>query len=206
MAASRILARPREPVRLLVSDVHGRIFDHPGLLAAGERGRGAETIEPADWIPLPRGSDLFTLPGRAPVGISPASGRRRVVERIEGGEARAVAAFLAPAHTSCHNAAWRVREGAPVLPTYAYSAVGFADGGYWASAFRSDPDRRQDPWRFSRPRCRRASPATRSAWAASRSSQTESSARATIGSPRRRRRARWPTWRSTTSSACPAAS
>ncbi len=152
MAASRILARPREPVRLLVSDVHGRIFDHPGLLAAGERGRGAETIEPADWIPLPRGSDLFTLPGRAPVGISPASGRRRVVERIEGGEARAVAAFLAPAHTSCHNAAWRVREGAPVLPTYAYSAVGFADGGYWASAFRSDPDRRQDPWRFSRPR------------------------------------------------------
>lgn len=152
MAPSRSTPRPREPVRLLVSDAEGRIFDHPGLLAAGERGRGAEAVDPSDWIPLPRGSDLFTLPGRAPVGISPTNGRRRVVERLEGVEARAVAAFLAPAHTSCHHAAWRVRAGAPVLPTYAYSAVGFADGGYWTSAFRSDPDPRQDPSRFARPR------------------------------------------------------
>jgi pyruvate-formate lyase-activating enzyme len=152
MASSRPTARPREPVRLLVSDTEGRIFDHPRLLVAGQKGRTPEAIDPADWIPLPRGSDLFTLPGRAPVGISPTSGRRQVVERFEAAEARAVAAFLAPAHTSCHHAAWRVREGAPVLPTYAYSAVGFADGGYWTSAFRSDPDPRQDPSRFTRAR------------------------------------------------------
>jgi pyruvate-formate lyase-activating enzyme len=66
-----------------------------------------------------------------------------------GGEARAVAAFLAPAHTSCDHAAWRTRRGAPALPLYAYTAVGFAGGRYWASAFRVDPDPRQDPWRFS---------------------------------------------------------
>ncbi len=148
MPTPRPIPRPSEPVRLLVSDAEGRIFDHPRLLLAGERGRGPEAIDPAELIPLPRGSDLFALPGRAPVGIAPARGRRQLVPRVEGGKARAVAAFLAPAHTSCHHAAWRASEGAPVLPTYAYTAVGFADGRYWASAFRSDADRRQDPWRF----------------------------------------------------------
>jgi pyruvate-formate lyase-activating enzyme len=152
MASTRPTPRPREPVRLLVSDPEGRIFDHPSLLVAGRKGPRAEAIDPADWIPLPPGSDLFTLPGRAPVGISPASGRRRAVERFLASEARAVAAFLAPAHTACHHAAWRLRRGAPVLPTYAYTAVGFSDGRYWASAFRSDADPRQDPARFDRAR------------------------------------------------------
>ena len=81
-----------------------------------------------------------------------ARSRRSSVARWEGGEARAVAAFLAPAHTACHHAAWRTRRGAPTLPLYAYTAVGWADDQYWTSAFRSDDDRRQDPWRFSLPR------------------------------------------------------
>lgn len=152
MAASprRNPRTPRAPVRLLVSDVHGQIYDHPELLAAGERGAGPAPVARADWIELPRGSDLFTLPGRAPVGLDPASGKAVVLSRFGGGEARAVAAFLAPAHTSCDHAAWRTRKDAPTLPLYAYTAVGFADGRYWASAFRVDSDPRQDPWRFSR--------------------------------------------------------
>jgi pyruvate-formate lyase-activating enzyme len=143
---------PREPVRMLVSDVHGQIYDHPDLLLAGERGAGAEAIEAGELIELPRGSDLFTLPGRTPFGIDAASGKAVAVPRWQGGEARAVGAFLAPAHTSCHHAAWRTRRGAPVLPLFAYTAVGIADGRYWASAFRVDPDERQNPWRFSRPK------------------------------------------------------
>jgi pyruvate-formate lyase-activating enzyme len=141
---------PGELVRLLVSDVHGQIYDHPTLLAAGERGAGPAGIAAADWIPLPRGSDLFTLPGRSPIGIDPASGRAVTVRRHLGGVANAVAAFLAPAHTSCDHAAWRTRKDAPALPLYAYTAVGFAEGRYWASAFRVDPDPRQNPWRFDR--------------------------------------------------------
>ena len=138
---------PREPVRLLLADAEGRIYDHPELRLAGERGAGPEPIAAREWIPLPRGSDLFALPGRAPVGLR---GRRPVVvDEWLGGEPRAVAAFLAPAHTSCHHAAFVRSKGAPLLPTFAYSAVGFADGRYWTSAFRSDPDPRQDPWRFA---------------------------------------------------------
>lgn len=139
-------------MRLLVADAAGRIYDHPTLRLAGERGAGPEAIGSREWIPLPRGSDLFALPGRAPVGL--ARGGPVVVDEWLGGEARAVAAFLAPAHTSCHNAVWRRSESAPPLPTFAYSAVGFAGGRYWTSAFRVDPDPRQDPWRFSESRVR----------------------------------------------------
>ncbi len=146
---------PEQPVRLLVADAKGRIFDHPELLAAGERGAGAEWIASDEWIPLPRGSDLFQLPGRAPIGIDPASGRpERVDHAPDGSDANAVAAFLAPAHTSCHHAAFAARDAAPALPAFAYSAVGFADDRHWVSAFRCDTDPRQDPWRFSLSRIR----------------------------------------------------
>jgi pyruvate-formate lyase-activating enzyme len=143
--------RPPEPVRLLVADSAGRIFDHPELLLAGERGAGPERIGAGEWIPLPRGSDLFALPGRAPLGL----GRKRapvVVDEWLGGEARAVAAFIAPAHTVTYNAVWKARPNAPTLPTFAYAPVGIAGDRYWTPAFRSDPDERQDPWRFSRAR------------------------------------------------------
>jgi len=151
--------QPSEPVRLLVADAEGRIYDHPELRLAGERGAGPEAIGGREWIPLPRGSDLFALPGRAPVGLA-RGGPVRVDEWL-GGEARAVAAFLAPAHTSCHNAVWQRRAEAPALPTFAYSAVGFADGAYWTSAFRVDPDPRQDPWRFAAARVERGIAARR---------------------------------------------
>ncbi len=149
--ASASAERPSEPVRLLVADAAGRVYDHPDLLLAGERGAGPEKIAAAEWIALPRGSDLFALPGRAPVGI----GKKRapvVVDAWLGGEARAVAAFVAPAHTVTYNAVWATRAGAPTLPTFAYAPVGIAGDKYWTPAFRSDPDERQDPWRFSRAR------------------------------------------------------
>jgi len=139
---------PAEPVRLLVSDAAGRIYDHPTLRLCGERGSGPETLPADELIPLPRGSDLFALPGRAPIGIDPESGSAVELDTWLGREARAVATWLAPAYTSNANAAWRSRADAPPLPTYAYTAVGFADGAYWTAAFRVDPDVRQDPWRF----------------------------------------------------------
>jgi pyruvate-formate lyase-activating enzyme len=150
---------PQEPVRLLVADAEGRIYDHETLRSAGERGAGPEPIPRREWSPLPRGSDLFALPGRAPVGLG--RGGPVLVSEWLGGEARAVAAFLAPAHTACHNAVWQRSPDAPALPTFAYSAVGFADGAYWTSAFRVDDDPRQDPWRFSAARIQRGIEARR---------------------------------------------
>ena len=117
-----------EPVRLLVADAEGRIYDHPELLLAGERGAGPEAIGSREWLPLPRGSDLFALPGRAPIGL--ARGGRRA-GRVDAGSA----ARRAPSPRSSRRRTPRVTTPAGerararrTLPTFAYAAVGFADG------------------------------------------------------------------------------
>src|SRR5512138_1113661 len=112
---------------MLWADGEGRIYEQPGWGAAGRRGHEILPLDPADLIPLPEGSELFLLPGRAPLGFRSAVGPRVFAG---GGEAQAVAAFLPPAYTQYHLPAWSRRPGAPVLPLYAYTAVAFHEGGF----------------------------------------------------------------------------
>jgi pyruvate-formate lyase-activating enzyme len=72
-----------------------------------------------------------------------------------GEEIRAVAAFMAPAYTSVHVAAYQdARPELSPLPLFAYTAVGWHDNTFWVSAFRSDPDQRQDADQFNRKKIR----------------------------------------------------
>ncbi|NDY41837.1 radical SAM protein, partial [Dissulfurirhabdus thermomarina] len=73
-----------------------------------------------------------------------------------GAPVQAVAAFMAPAHTQTALAAFqRTRPDLAPLPLFAYTAVGWWKGRFWAAGFRSDPDPRQDPARFDPERIRR---------------------------------------------------
>jgi pyruvate-formate lyase-activating enzyme len=137
--------RPSEAPRLVLCDGSGRIFDHPELLAVGVDGLEPERVTPSAWRPLPRGSDLYMLPGRAALAADPGTGA--IVEMDEP-DLVACSAFLAPGWVRDHRPAYRTRVGAPALPTFAYAAVGFADGGFWTTGARVDRDTRQDPWRF----------------------------------------------------------
>ncbi len=128
----------------------GSILDHPELLLAGVGGGSPRAVRDDELVPLPRGSDLFTLPGRKPVGIDPGSGKP-VVWDGDGEPVCGVAAFLAPAWTLYLHPAYRSDERSPTLPLYAYSALGFADGRFWVTGTRVDADVRQDPWRFDVP-------------------------------------------------------
>ena len=140
-------ARLPEPVRMVYARADGAILDHPELLMAGAGGGEPRAIRGEELIPLPRGSDLYLLPERRPLGIDPGTGE--VVEWSgEDGDAVAVAAFLAPAWTVFLHPAYRTRLGAPTLPLFAYGAVGFAGGRFWTTGVRVDSDVRQDPWRF----------------------------------------------------------
>ncbi|MFH1144069.1 MAG: radical SAM protein [Candidatus Eisenbacteria bacterium] len=135
--------------KLLYSDDQGVIRDHPFLLAVGDRGGTPLPLTEGGRIPLPRGSDLFFLPGRSPLGWDPRREEVTALDRDEGGAPiHAVAAFLAPAHTADRLVAYRTRPGAPPLPLFSYAAVGFDAGRHWTAARRVDPDPRQDPWRF----------------------------------------------------------
>jgi pyruvate-formate lyase-activating enzyme len=133
-------------VKLVYADSQGQIFDHPSLEMVGRSGWDFCRIPEKDLMPLPPGSDLFVLPGRQAVGYDPR--RSAFVTAGEAGglprEALAVAAFMAPAHTMSYLAAYKTRSRAPVLPLFAYTAVGWRAGRFWVAGWRSDPDKRQD--------------------------------------------------------------
>jgi pyruvate-formate lyase-activating enzyme len=107
-----------------------------------------------DLIELPPGSEVFMLPQRLPVGIDRSTGEPLLLEedpRFPGRRIAGAAAFMAPAHTSTLTAAYQTQENAPLLPLFAYTAVGWHDGKFWAAGFRSDHDCRQDFTRFDQP-------------------------------------------------------
>jgi pyruvate-formate lyase-activating enzyme len=141
------VTHPSSLPSLVFADKNGTIVDYPPLNMAGmSNGR---ILLPAitDLIPLPPGSELFVLPGRLPVGCDPENGEPLLVNESPfnpGDTVQAVAAFMAPAHTTILTSAFQSTEQAPLLPLFAYTAVGWHDGRFWVAAFRSDPDKRQD--------------------------------------------------------------
>lgn len=133
---------------LLFATSTGKILDYSGLAMAGSAAGHFSKPDLEDLIELPPGSELFTLPDRIPVGIETDTGEPAVLDTnpyIPGEPIQAVAAFMAPAHTAIYTAAYQKRfPDAALLPLFAYTAVGWADGKMWVAGFRSDPDRRQD--------------------------------------------------------------
>ena len=137
---------------MVYAEPDGSILDHPTLHMAATGGGAPRAPRADELIELPRGSDLFLLPERMPVGLDPQTGEPVTFER-KG--VSAVSAFLAPAWTLFLHPSYRSRENAPTLPLFAYAAVGFADDRFWATGVRVDEDVRQDPWRFDARRLRR---------------------------------------------------
>ncbi len=135
-----------------MADKNGEIFDFPSLTMAGMSGGRFFQPQFRDLLPLPKGSELFALPERLPVGCDPKSGEAFLLEANPYDErtpVQAVAAFMAPAYTAIFNAAFRKKDvHAPPLPLFAYTAVGWYRGKFWVAGFRSDSDVRQDADQF----------------------------------------------------------
>jgi pyruvate-formate lyase-activating enzyme len=132
---------------LVYADEEGRIFEWPKLEMLGASGGKYGRLDPGDWIPLPPGSELFLLPHRLPMGYNPRKRRHEVLAQdpfCRGKPVRAVAAFMAPAHTQIYSAAYRTLPKAPLLPLFSYSAVGWKDGHFVVAGVRVDTDERQD--------------------------------------------------------------
>lgn len=132
---------------LVYADEEGRIFEWPKLEMLGASGADHRRLDPGDWIPLPPGSELFLLPHRLPMGYNPRKRRPEVLAEdpfCHGKSLQAVAAFMAPAYTQIYSAAYRTLPDAPLLPLFAYSAVGWKDGHFVVAGVRVDTDERQD--------------------------------------------------------------
>lgn len=143
---------------LVFANSAGEILDYEGLEMAGSAAGELYRPHPDDLIELPPGSELFVLPDRLPVGFEPGSSEPLLLAEnpYEPGEKiQAVAAFMAPAHTAIFTAAYQKQPHAPLLPLFAYTAVGWMDGRFYVCAFRSDADSRQDPNRFDQEKINR---------------------------------------------------
>jgi len=137
---------------LVFADKDGNICDFPDLKMAGMTNGRYVQPERDDLIPLPEGSELFTLPDRLPVGFDPSGNNPLLLKedpRAPGSTVQAVAAFMAPAHTAILTAAYQSGKNPVLLPLFAYTAVGWHDNQFWVAGFRSDSDPRQDFSRFN---------------------------------------------------------
>lgn len=137
---------------LIFADGKGNITDFAPLTMAGMSNGHILPPQLDELIPLPEGSELFLLPHRFPVGLDPETGEAFLVDENPydtTGGIQAVAAFMAPAHTTILTSAFKKADKhAPTLPLFAYSAVGWYDNKFWVAGFRSDNDIRQDANQF----------------------------------------------------------
>jgi pyruvate-formate lyase-activating enzyme len=142
--------------RLVLSDPDGNIFDHPSLKLSGRSGTRFLLPHPSELVPLPKGSQLFTLPGRIPIGWDEEKrsfvSSRKVELRNKEVECIAMAAFLPPGYIRTLLPATHLEPRAPTLPLWAYSAVGWKDGKFWATGLFIDPNPHWDPKYFGNDR------------------------------------------------------
>ncbi len=142
--------------RLILSDPEGNIFDHPSLKLSGRSGDRFFLPHPSELVPLPKGSQLFTLPGRIPIGWDGEKksfiSSRKVELRSKEVECIAVAAFLPPGYIRTLLPATQMEHKAPTLPLWAYSAVGWKDEKFWATGLFIDPDPHWNPKYFENDR------------------------------------------------------
>ncbi len=138
----------------VVADDQGQVFEHPDLLMAGMNGRDIVRPQPAEMIPLPAGSRLFTIPQTPPVGFDRRSGRRvnagRMPRQWGGGRIQAVSAFLTPGFTRTLLPAADYQRKAQTLPLWSYTAVGWCleDERFYVAAVQVDRNSQWQPDHF----------------------------------------------------------
>ena len=142
--------------RLVLSDPDGKIFSHPYLKMAGRSGDRMVVPPLSELVPLPTGSQLFTMPGRIPVGWDGDSAAFVPSEKVKIGRKEractAVAAFLPPGYVRSLLPATSKGSDGPVLPLWAYSSVGWKKGRFWATGIFLDPNPHWNPRYFQNDR------------------------------------------------------
>ena len=129
---------------LVFSDKKGKIYHHPYLRMAVSSLGEASLSQKEELIKFPSGSTLFYLPGRHPIGFNPARGEFEVLDKFEGKNAFAVAAFPIPAYLRLYNPGAVVKRK-KILPLWAYTACGYHNGNFYIAAKRVDKRIRQSP-------------------------------------------------------------
>jgi len=124
---------------LAYADPGGRLIEETELGALGRSGHqvGARGDGPAfdcEWLPLPDGATITSLPGRLALGRE-ASGE---IVRLSPDAGWAAAAVLPPGYTRTLLPAFDEDEEVQVLPVFGYAALAFRGGRPVVAATRTD--------------------------------------------------------------------
>jgi len=134
---------------MLYADSRGRVYEHPYYRMVGFSGNIPMHVPGDDLIPMPKFSKLFFIPECPPIGLDPATGKFRTVRKVDTGGSKvpctAVATFLEPGYVRSFLPAAEYSSKPYILPMWAYTAVGFRDGRYWAAGFQIEYSSRWDP-------------------------------------------------------------
>lgn len=143
----------KKNLNLVFSDSEQNIFDHPYLKALGRSGDRLVLPDPKELVPLPEGSQLFTLPGRIPIGWDEVKNNFVLLKNLNIGSkdlvCTAVSAFLPPGYVRTLIPATEKLPDAPILPLWAYSCVGWMEGKFWATGIMIDPNPRWEIKHFT---------------------------------------------------------
>ncbi|MFH0894221.1 MAG: radical SAM protein, partial [Bacteroidota bacterium] len=139
MAQKEKNIHPSQVPFMVYADEKGNLFEDTKFEAVGRSAHTIQRLQASDFVLLPEGSSLFHLPLRKATGFN--IQKKEISNRPKG---LACAAFVAPAYSQTHMAAWETLPDAPILPLYAYSVLGWLDDQFYTTAFRVDPDIRQD--------------------------------------------------------------
>ncbi|MBR4741321.1 MAG: radical SAM protein [Desulfovibrio sp.] len=132
---------------LIFADKNGQIYDHPTLLMVCRRGEQWGLPKNDELLPMPAESELFLLPERTAVGFNP---QTNSLEEVP--DSFAVGVHPAPAHTISAHPCYQRQKNAPILPLFAYAAVGFANNHFYVTCTLVDNDPRQ---RFAKIPCQK---------------------------------------------------
>ncbi len=130
---------------LAYSDNEGNVFDFPGLAPAFRSGKQFVQVEKEDLIKLPKGSYLFSLPGRFPVFFNIKNHDfNHITVDYDGNDVLAVSSFLASGYLRTYLPAYIAAIDAQLLTLWAYAGVVIIDGEFYVPAMRIDEDPRSD--------------------------------------------------------------
>ncbi|MGH7197876.1 MAG: radical SAM protein [Candidatus Omnitrophota bacterium] len=135
-------------IQLVFADKNGRIYPYPGLEGVGMKAGHYSRLDPRHLVPLPEHAEFFLLPDRVAVGYDAQT--NEFVELPYNPYSQTeepctpVAAFLPPGLTLTHSTAYAEKEGAGLLPLFAYAPCVFYKNEFYASAVPVDTDIRHD--------------------------------------------------------------
>lgn len=135
-------------IQLVFADKKGRVYPFPGLEGAGMAAGRYFRLDPRHLVKLPKHAEFFFLPDRIPAGFDPETKEFTELPFDPYSETdepvTAVAAFMPPGYTLTHSAAYAEKEGAALLPLFAYGPCVLYKNEFYSSAVPVDSDTRHD--------------------------------------------------------------